>query len=104
LSFLGAVESIRSQCASKVALGLFVVGVIMVGVHMVIRIRQIEGLLSSFRRDVTAFYGEQIEWKTLTDEDLARSENVAWIFRTGYVPSVALSPGAIVGLLFSAIE
>jgi hypothetical protein len=84
LSFLGAVESIRSQYAPKVALGLFVVGIIIVGVQMAIRVHHAEGLLSNFRHDVIAFYGEQIKWKTLTDEDLARSEKVAWIFITGY--------------------
>ena len=104
MSFLGAVSGIRLQWAPKVALGLFVVGIIFVGIHMASRIHHVDVLLSQFRRDVIKFYDDHLEWNTLTDADAKRSEKVVWQYITGYASFGCFIAGTIVGLLFSAIE
>jgi hypothetical protein len=62
---------------------------------MAIRIYHVDRLLSAFQRDVIKFYDEQLEWKTLTDDDAKRSEKVLWQYISGY---------ASFGLFFSAIR
>lgn len=104
LSFLGAVAGIRLQWAPKAALVLFVLGIIIVGIHMAIRVHYVDGLLSAFRHDVIKFYEERLDWKTLTDTDAKRSEKVAWQYITGYGSFGCFIVGAIVGLGYSAIH
>lgn len=104
LTFLGAVAGIRIQWAPKAALVLFVIGIIFVGCHMAIRIHHVDRLLSAFQRDVIKFYDEQLEWKTLTDDDAKRSEKVLWQYISGYASFGCFIAGATIGLFFSAIR
>jgi hypothetical protein len=45
LSFIGAVESIRSQYAPRIALALFALGLILVGVYTAMRVHYVDRLL-----------------------------------------------------------
>ena len=64
-----------------------------------IRIHHVDRLLSAFQGDVIKFYDEQLEWKTLTDDDAKRSEKVVWQYITGYA-SFGFIAGATIGLFF----
>lgn len=104
LSFLGAVNAIRTQWAPKVALTFFVLGLILVGVHTAIWVHYSESLYSNFRRDVTQFYQNQITFEAMAADDFKRSQKTKWLYIVGYLTFGCFIAGAAIGLLCSSFE
>ncbi len=102
LSFLGAMQSIRSQWSLKVALGLFVSGVFLVGVNTAIWFHHIEGLFKNWRGSTRRFFQGDLNWDTLNAEDDRLAYRTTWLYVTGYLSFACFVAGAIIGLLFSA--
>jgi hypothetical protein len=102
LSFLGAVKEMRLQWAPQMALFLFILGVILVGVHAAIWVHRIENLYRHWRTDATRFITDQLTWQVLTDDDDERSYSGIWKFyAVGYLSFACFIFGAIIGLCFT---
>jgi hypothetical protein len=110
LSFLGAVENIRSQWAPKVALSLFLIGLILIGVNTALWVHHIEGMYKSWlegmykswRKNTAAFFEHKIDWDTLNAGDDALAYKTTWLYVTGYSSFLCFIAGAGVGLVCSS--
>ena len=91
LSFIGAVESIRSQYAPRIALALFALGLILVGVYTAMRVHYVDRLFAHWRRGVGRFYRGEIDWDTLTREDDERAYDILGTTWSPMPRSAALS-------------
>jgi hypothetical protein len=102
LSFLGAVESIRQQWAPKVALFLFILGVILLGVHSALWLHHVVNLDQCWRRDATRFLKDELDWDTLTSDDEARAKSRTLpLYIVGYLSFACFILGAVIGLCFT---
>ena len=99
LSFLGAVKDIRSQWPPKIALALFIIGIILVGIFSSMWVHHIEHLYMSWRKDATRFIEGHVDWKTLTQDDETRSfAKITRFYVAGYLSFFCFVAGAAIGL------
>lgn len=78
LSFIGAMAHIRHAAWPKIALMLFVAGVVLVGVYHALRYHRTERLFRYWRRDTEEYNSDKLEWNDLLDRDEARSNKLTW--------------------------
>jgi hypothetical protein len=65
-------------------------------------VHHVEHLSLSWRRDVDRFYGDQIDWETLENNDQQRSSGgIVPLYVVGYLSFGCFILGAGVGLLFA---
>jgi hypothetical protein len=102
LSFLGAVESIRKQYAPKVALALFVCGLIFVGIHMALWIHHIERMFKALQTNTSRFFAGGMEFRALTDMDDALARKTSLLYITGYTSFVCFIAGSVAALLYTS--
>jgi hypothetical protein len=102
LSFLGAVQTIRSQWAPQLALFFFILGIILVGVHTAVWVHHVEHMYKHWRIDSTRFLANQLSWDVLNADDDTRSERQVWLLYTlGYLSFACFVLGAFIGLVFT---
>lgn len=105
LSFLGASEAARKLLLPKFSLGLFVLGVVLVGVLNAIGTHKLRFLFTSWKSDANKYMSNEITWGTLFNEDNSRVERGrCLIVVIAYLSFFCFIAGAVVGLwaLFSA--
>ena len=73
LSFMGASQIARDSCGVKLALVLFVCGVVLVGLSTAKQFYYLSGLFKNWKKDVTNFFNDQISWEHLLKEDEERA-------------------------------
>lgn len=102
LSFLGAVPTMRTQWAPKMALASFVVGIIFVGIHLAYTVHLIDFIFGYWRRDAIRFAEGHISWQTLVTDDNNRAQRTMPLYITGYISFACFIGGSAIGLIGSA--
>lgn len=105
LSFLGASEAVRKLWLPKISLGLFVLGVVLVGALNAIGTHKLRFLFTSWKRDAGKYSSNEITWGTLFNEDNLRVERGrCLIIVVAYFSFFCFIAGSAIGLwaLFSA--
>lgn len=72
LSFLGAAKELTGF-GTKVALFLFVIGIVFAGIAIAKTFHHMSGLLKNFKQDVDDFYADKIAWIALIEADKKRA-------------------------------
>lgn len=78
LSFIGAMAHIRHAAWPRVALMLFVAGVVLVGVYHALRYHRTERLFRAWRQDTEKYNSDGLYWNDLLDRDEVRSKKLTW--------------------------
>jgi hypothetical protein len=104
LSFIGAVQGIRSQWAPKVALGLFAAGLILVGIHIAYWVHFIDFIFYHWRKDSARYTENQITWATLVNDDNNRAYKTTALYIIGYASFVCFIAGVLIGLLGTTLS
>jgi hypothetical protein len=76
LGFLGAAELINS--GAKLALLLFVLGIVFTGIAIAKTFHHMSGLLKAYKKGVEDFQSDKITWAALTEGDQVRAV-ASWI-------------------------
>jgi hypothetical protein len=103
LSFMGASESVRGLLTIKIALSLFVTGIILCGILLAIAYHFQGKLFESYRKDIDSLRRDDIEWQEMIDRDCNRSEPPWYGVPIGYIAFGCFIVGSVLGLcqLFS---
>lgn len=98
LSFLGAKSEDLNVTAAKLALALFVVGVIVTGIATAYRLHRVSWLLKGYRQDSQAYFQGKLTWEALykTDEKRATDFDL-WSYLLPYSCLTAFIAGCAVG-------
>lgn len=72
LSFLGAAKELTGF-GTKIALFLFVLGIVFAGISTAKTFHHMSGLLKKYKQDAEDFYADKIAWVTLSDADKKRA-------------------------------
>jgi hypothetical protein len=78
LSFIGAMVHLRPAAWPKIALLLFVVGVVLIGFYHAFRYQRTEWLFGRWREDVDQYKADAMEWNDLLDRDKPRWDQCTW--------------------------
>ena len=97
LTYLGAIASNgESQLLAKLALAIFFIGIISVGVYKAYMVHNFESLFSHYQQLVSEYYDEKIGWGALikSDETKVGKPIAPYIF--GYISFFSFIIGSIV--------
>ncbi len=72
LSFMGAEKGYNSL-GTKIALFLFVLGIVFAGISTAKTFHHMSGLLKKYKQGVEDFYADKITWASLADDDKERA-------------------------------
>ena len=98
LSFMGASESVRNLTGPKIALGFFIVGIILTGVLMAKGVHMMDRLLRNWRNDVKKYFSDEIGWKELIEADERRTKPDYTAYVLGYSAFACFILGSMIGL------
>jgi hypothetical protein len=99
LSFLGNSEKARTSIGAWIALFLFGLGVILVGIFHAWHYHRMFGLFESWKKSAREFFSGKIDWDTLIQEDNKRSAPPKTGFVLGYGAFAVFIAGCIVGII-----
>jgi len=97
LSFLGASDEALNLRGTKIALFLFVVGVLFVGISVGKNFHHMSKLFKSYKVDVDKFFKDKISWQSLNDEDSKRAKETFLDYVFPYLSLVCFISGCIAG-------
>lgn len=97
LSFLGASPTALGIVGAKIALSLFLVGLVLVGAAIAKTFHHMSNLLRQWKSDVESYYSDKIAWQHLQDEDRKRSVTDVWDYILPYGAFFCFIGGCIVG-------
>lgn len=97
LAFLGSVENARDMVWPKVMLGLFSIGVILVGALHAVRRQRVHKVFKNWRNAVNEYYTDQKTWREIIDADAIASNKFDWEGLIALLSFVCLIIGVIVG-------
>lgn len=97
LSFLGTSEVARALFGVKLALFLFVVGVVLVGVSNAMQFHHMSHLFKSYKKDVDLFYQAKLGWMELSNNDDGRAVEKRRDIAVPYISFGCFIWGCIVG-------
>jgi hypothetical protein len=69
LSFIGAAESVRNAPWSKIVLGLFLLGLILVGIVKAHSYHHVADIYNHWKKASGDYFGDKIVWEYLTQKD-----------------------------------
>ena len=92
LSFLGAAEEITGV-GTKVALFLFVLGLVLAGISIATTFHHMSGLLKQYKEGVEDLYGDKITWVALAEADKKRAV-ATWLDYAIPSPAATTATGA----------
>lgn len=97
LSFLGASPAAIRILEAKVALALFLTGVVLVGVGTAKTFHHMSNLFKSWKTEVENYYSDRITWGHLQNEDRKRAEQDIWDYVVPYASFACFIAGCIAG-------
>jgi cell division protein FtsL len=97
LSFLGASEKAFNLSGAKIALLLFVVGIVFVGISTAKTYHHMSGLFKAYKQDVYQYFNDKITWEHLNDEDSKRAKENRWDYVFPYASFACFIGGCITG-------
>lgn len=99
LSFLGAYDKALNLAGTKIALFLFVFGVILAGISTAKTFHHMSRLLKEYKQGVNHFYGDKISWEYLTEEDEKRAKASFWDYAIPYASLACFVGGNVAGAI-----
>ncbi|WP_018993086.1 hypothetical protein [Aromatoleum toluclasticum] len=97
LSFLGAAPAAIGMLGAKIALLVFLAGVVLVGVAVAKTFHHMRNLFESWKTEVTSYYEDRITWQHLQDEDKKRAVADWWDYGIPYASFACFIGGCIAG-------
>lgn len=97
LSFLGASELVLRMMPVKIALFLFVVGLILVGISTAKQFHHMSGLFKAWKDDVDNYFNDKITWEHLNCEDTKRAVDDLWDYAIPYASFSCFILGCVFG-------
>lgn len=82
----------------KIALGFFVLGVILVGINTAIEFHHIDSLYAKWKESVKLYLNDKLDWDSLNKEDENRSGTFLMQYVIGYAAFACFISGAAIGL------
>ena len=96
LSYMGSSDSVITGTI-VFALCCFFIGIILVGILIARAVHCMNNLYEGWKKDVSKFYKDEIDWEKLTESDEKRVPNELPDFIIGYASFAAFIIGSIVG-------
>jgi hypothetical protein len=96
LSFLGAAKELTGS-GTKVALLLFVLGLIFAGITIAKTFHHMSGLLEKYKQGVEDFYSDKITWTALTKADKERAIADCFDYIIPYASFLCFIVGSCIG-------
>ena len=96
LSFLGVAKELNGV-GTKVALFLFVLGLIFVGISSAMTFHHMSGLFKQYRESVENLYGDKITWIALGEADKKRAVATWLDYAIPYSSFICFIAGSVVG-------
>jgi ABC-type Fe3+-siderophore transport system permease subunit len=97
LSFIGASDEALNLAGAKIALFLFIVGVLCVGISVAKIYHHMSNLFRSYKRDVDQFFNDMISWESLTKGDANRAKETIWDYIFPYLSLSCFIGGCVAG-------
>lgn len=97
LSFLGAAPSAIGMTGAKIALSLFVLGVVLVGVATAKTFHHMSSIFEKWKADVENYYADSITWAHLQNEDRKRAVTDWWDYAIPYASFGCFIIGCVAG-------
>ena len=99
LSFLGASAKARSLTGPAVALSLFLLGVVLVGVFHAYQYHRMSNLFLGWKKDSENYFAYKINWDLLTEEDEKRTKPSRFAYALCYGAFLSFIVGCICGAI-----
>ena len=96
LSFLGAAKELTGV-GTKLALFLFVLGLIFAGITIAKTFHHMSGLLKNYKQGVEDFYSDKITWAALSDADKERAVTDCFDYIIPYLSFFCFITGCGIG-------
>lgn len=96
LSFLGAAKELTTS-GTKVALFLFVLGLVFAGLTIAKTFHHMSRLLKKYKQGVEDFYSDKITWTVLTEGDKERAVTDCFDYITPYASFFCFIAGSGIG-------
>lgn len=84
LSFLGASQVAINSMGVKIALFLFLAGILLVGITTAKTFHDMSSLFKNWKSDVDMYYEDKITWEHLQNEDQRRAVPDSWDYVLPY--------------------
>lgn len=97
ISFLGASEQARVLLGVKVSLGLFLVGIILVGVSTAKTLHRMSWLFKEWKSAVNHYNAGRVSWDHLIEEDNKRAVESFWDYAIPYTSFGCFILGCVLG-------
>lgn len=97
LSFLGAAPGAIGMFGAKLALLLFLVGVVLVGAGTAKTYHHMSNLFDRWKTEVDNYYTDKITWEHLQSEDRKRAAPDCWDYAIPYFSFACFIGGCISG-------
>ncbi len=98
LTFLGTSDSIRQHTWPWWVLGIFFLGLVLVGFLNLFRYITIESLQTNWQQNVDEFYKGELDFDVMTAKDNEEVEKSYWIVWFAYLAFACFIGGGVVGL------
>lgn len=79
LAFIGADEKVASRSWPYLSLGLFILGLVLVGVAHAFMAHRVQGLVDQWITGSDAYFMNQITWAHLTAKDAQAVSRLSWV-------------------------
>lgn len=97
LSFLGASQVAINSMGAKIALLLFLAGILLVGLSTAKTFHHMSNLFKSWKSDVDKYYEDKITWEHLQNEDKRRAVPGFWDYALPYMSFTFFIAGCFSG-------
>lgn len=98
LAYLGTVAGhVAPSSFAKAALFFFFIGLLFVGSLRIYSVHHHEGLFDNYKRLVSKYYGDEIDWQTLLEEDEKKVGDSKVPYILGYSAFLSFVLGCIGG-------
>jgi hypothetical protein len=99
LSFLGASPSSINMCYTKLALSLFILGVVLVGISTAKTFHHMSDISKAWKADVDHYYSDKVTWDYLYAQDKLRAVPSKWDYAIPYASFGCFIFGCILGAI-----
>ena len=97
LSFLGASQVAIQMTGAKVALFLFILGVVLVGAGTAKQFHHMSSLFKGWKSEVSNYYADKITWEHLREQDEKRAVADFWDYFLPYSSLACFVGGSTAG-------
>ncbi len=97
LAFIGTVGVDRISCEAKLALGFFVLGVILVGFARAREFYHLRGLFDQWKLLTNEFFTDKKSWEEIIEADNKKVDGEKWVRRLPWMSFICFIVGCSIG-------